>query len=111
LTPLQAEEMVVQVARKRRRAPPYAETLVPDVLVRISDAKLRALEALRHKPATAAEMARVHGVHRSASLRHLHALEDVGLVERQRAGHRKWVYYSLTPAGTEALRAFASRLR
>ncbi len=54
------------------------------------------LTSLAEHPATATELATGRSISRQAVVKHLNALEEAGLVSRQRSGRE--VRYSVTPA-------------
>ncbi len=67
------------------------------VFLALADATRRSLlSALAEHPATATELASARPISRQAVVKHLNALEEAGLVSRERAGRE--VRYSVTPA-------------
>jgi DNA-binding transcriptional ArsR family regulator len=67
------------------------------VFLALADGRRRELlSALAERPATATELARGGPISRQAVLKHLNALEEAGLVSRERSGRE--VRYTVTPA-------------
>lgn len=67
------------------------------VFLALADGTRRGLlAALAEHPATATELARGRPISRQAVVKHLNALEEAGLVSRERTGRE--VRYNVTPA-------------
>jgi DNA-binding MarR family transcriptional regulator len=68
------------------------------IAILVREERRRVLQSLLERRCTAAEVGRIAGLRRGGAQRVLLAFVKQGLVERH-VDERKWVYYSLTPAG------------
>ncbi len=68
----------------------------------ISTARSKILLELKNRPYTASELSKLTGYSKATIFYHLEKLSKVGYVKRVERG--KWVYYSLTKNGLNALR-------
>lgn len=67
-----------------------------------STARSRILSELRNRPYTASELSKITGYSKATVFYHLERLNKAGYVKRVERG--KWVYYSLTQNGINALK-------
>lgn len=69
-----------------------------------SPRRVAILAALRERPHTGSELARLLGLSDTAVRKHLHVLTEAGLVDRRDEG-RPWTYHELTPEARALVQA------